>query len=123
MSGAQFTPGPWIADEFCEEGDRSTRVGTYDGTKLYYHRTATIALCQFNDDEPERPDGVPVIGVVAAEANARLVAAAPDLHEAAADALAGWRYIRQFHGDLPGVGWDRVEQALTAALAKVRGKA
>lgn len=33
-----------------------------------------------------------------------------------ADALAGWRYIRQHHGDLYGVAWDRVQIAL-AALA------
>lgn len=54
--------------------------------------------------------------------DAHLIAAAPDLHDAAADALAGWHYIRQVHGDLPGVGWDRVDQALTAALAKASGK-
>jgi hypothetical protein len=39
------------------------------------------------------------------------------LRDAALDALYGWRYIRQNHGDLYGVGWDRVENALTAALA------
>ena len=39
------------------------------------------------------------------------------LRNAALDALAGWRYIRQHHGDLYGVGWDRVEDALTAALS------
>ena len=55
------------------------------------------------------------------EANVRLIAAAPDLAEASADALAGWRYIRQVHGDLPGVGWDRVENALSDALAKAHG--
>lgn len=49
---------------------------------------------------------------------ARLFAASPALCEAATDALAGWRYIRQHHGDLYGVEWDRVETALTAALAK-----
>lgn len=42
--------------------------------------------------------------------------------EAAADALAGWRYIRLVHGDLPGVGWDRVEGALTAALSLAGGE-
>jgi hypothetical protein len=39
-----------------------------------------------------------------------------NLRAAAIDALAGWRYIRQVHGDLPGVGWERVENALAAAL-------
>ena len=44
-----------------------------------------------------------------------------DLVEACRDALGGWRYIRQSHGDLYGVGWDRVEQKLEAALAAVEG--
>lgn len=38
------------------------------------------------------------------------------LREAAKDALSGWRYIREQHGDLYGVGWDRVETALRTAL-------
>lgn len=37
------------------------------------------------------------------------------LESAAKDALSGWRYIRARYGDLSGVGWDRVEQALAAA--------
>ena len=44
------------------------------------------------------------------------------LREAAQDALGGWRYIRRVHGDLDGVGWDRVEQALAAALAGTEGE-
>lgn len=52
------------------------------------------------------------------KSRARLIAAAPDLVEAAKDALSGWRYIRSQHGDLYGVGWDRVEAALSAALSK-----
>lgn len=69
-------------------------------------------------------------GPAANEANARLIAAAPDLLRervalraevarlkiAAADALGGWRYIRNVHGDLGGVGWDRVEAQLAAVL-------
>lgn len=33
------------------------------------------------------------------------------------DALAGWHYIRKHHGDLYGVGWDRVEEKLSSALS------
>lgn len=44
------------------------------------------------------------------------------LRAAAIDALSGWRYIRQVHGDLPGVGWDRVENALSAALSSDKGE-
>lgn len=39
------------------------------------------------------------------------------LREVVADALSGWRYIRANHGDLYGVGWDRVEHGLCDALA------
>lgn len=53
-------------------------------------------------------------------AEAASAARVAELRNAALDALAGWRYIRQHHGDLYGVGWDRVENALTAALAKHR---
>lgn len=38
--------------------------------------------------------------------------------EAMEDALSGWRYIRDQHGDLYGVGWDRVEEALKDLIAK-----
>jgi len=43
-----------------------------------------------------------------------------EMAEALADALSGWRYIRDHHGDLYGVGWDRVEQAAESALARYR---
>ena len=39
-----------------------------------------------------------------------------ELEAAASDALSGWMYIRANHGDLYGVGWERVEDALTKAL-------
>jgi len=57
-----------------------------------------------------------------AEANAALIVRAVNsyaaLVEATRDALSGWRYIREHHGDLYGVGWDRVENVLIAALAQ-----
>jgi len=33
-----------------------------------------------------------------------------------ADTLSEWRYIRKTYGDLYGVGWDRVENALQLAV-------
>jgi hypothetical protein len=39
-------------------------------------------------------------------------------HEALEDMHSGWRYIREQHGDLYGVGWDRAENKARAALAK-----
>lgn len=38
------------------------------------------------------------------------------LKDALRDMLSGWRYIRQTHGDLYGVGWDRAQQKAEAAL-------
>ena len=45
------------------------------------------------------------------------IAQADELHQTLCDALSGWRYIRETHGDLYGVGWDRVESRLDAQIA------
>lgn len=39
-----------------------------------------------------------------------------ELHLTLCDALSGWQYIREQHGDLYGVGWDRVEDRLKAQI-------
>lgn len=39
--------------------------------------------------------------------------------EALGDLLSGWRYIRGYHGDLYGVGWDRAERGGDAAIAAI----
>jgi hypothetical protein len=54
-------------------------------------------------------------------AHKRLRDAAPDLLAALEDMLAGWKYIRSFHGDLYGVGWDRAQTNAEAAIAKATG--
>ena len=36
------------------------------------------------------------------------------------DMLSGWKYIRESHGDLYGVGWDRAESKAVVALAAAR---
>lgn len=41
---------------------------------------------------------------------------------ALADILGGWRYIRQSHGDLYGVGWDRCEKSASIAIAALRAE-
>jgi hypothetical protein len=52
----------------------------------------------------------------------RLMEAAPDLLEALQDMLSGWKYIREQHGDLYGVGWDRAQDKATAAISKALGE-
>ena len=50
---------------------------------------------------------------------ARLERERDEAREALRDMLSGWKYIRQVHGDLSGVGWNRAqgkaEKALEAA--------
>lgn len=38
------------------------------------------------------------------------------------DMLHGWRYIRQTHGDLYGVGWDRAQEKMERALESLTGE-
>lgn len=38
------------------------------------------------------------------------------LEAALLDMLSGWKYIRSFHGDLYGVGWDRAQTKAEEAL-------
>jgi len=46
-----------------------------------------------------------------------------ELLEALRDMLGGWKYIRSFHGDLYGVGWDRAQGKAEAAIAAAGDKA
>jgi hypothetical protein len=45
-----------------------------------------------------------------------------EILDALKDALNGWKYIRESHGDLYGVGWDRVQDKLEAILRKAQEK-
>jgi hypothetical protein len=43
-----------------------------------------------------------------------------EAREALRDMLSGWRYIRQVHGDLYGVGWDRSQTKAEKALEETK---
>ena len=45
---------------------------------------------------------------------------AGELLEALWDMNAGWKYIRDQHGDLYGVGWDRAQNKADAALIRLQ---
>jgi hypothetical protein len=97
MSKQTHTPGPWAAHR-------------HESTDSYTIHVAgrsweTWAVAHVGDCTQD-------------EANARLIAASPDLLEALRDMYAGWQYIRSFHGDLYGVGWDRCDEKASAAIAK-----
>ena len=51
----------------------------------------------------------------------RIRDAAPELLAALEDMLSGWKYIRESHGDLYGVGWDRAQDNAESAIRKARG--
>jgi hypothetical protein len=41
------------------------------------------------------------------------------IRDALTDMLAGWKYIRGFHGDLYGVGWDRAQEKAERAILAI----
>ena len=96
---SKHTPGPWLAQ------------GRYIGVKGHM---SYIGECgDQNGNWTNEPMAV---------ANARLIAAAPDLLEALKDMNSGWKYIRHSYGDLYGVGWDRAQEKADAAIAKAQGE-
>lgn len=98
------TPGPWQFYELgIHDGLGYIRPNPEDGKEIAHH----------GDTDRSRSENL---------ANACLTAAAPDLLTALKDMLAGWRYIREHHGDLYGVGWDRAQGAAEAAIAKAGGE-
>lgn len=46
-------------------------------------------------------------------------AALVTITDAMRDMLNGWKYIRETHGDLYGVGWDRAQEKMESALRLV----
>lgn len=102
------TPGPWVAkvDDLVPE-----RGAVYVEGPLGWEDQSVCETYRFSRDIQED------------EANARLIAAAPDLLAALKDMASGWRYIRRVHGNLSGVGWDRAQSAAEAAIAAAEGDA
>ena len=104
MSG--HTPGPWLAKfGLLGGGDRSVYGRAFDGSFKY--------ICdRVRGGSPEQ-----------AEANARLIAAAPDLLEAAKLTALHFKRMNE-HTDVNFMGDDEHEcwAALNAAIAKAEGR-
>ena len=107
------TPAPWEFYKYEQWGRTSFYIAQKDGAP-YTPGYSDVANCIAQTVSPEK--------VSTQEANARLIAAAPELLGAVKDLLSGWTYIREVHGDLYGVGWDRAQEKAQSAIAKATGE-
>lgn len=105
------TPGPW------------RKCGGYTADYIAVSSNDGYIVYGMADHDSQTELGKPIEApdYPTQQANARLIAAAPDLLNALQDMLGGWQYIRQFHGDLYGVGWDRAETKAMEAIKKATG--
>ncbi len=123
MSAPAWTPGPWVARKGAYAGWEFTggflgRITAENGREIYAGVSCFHALRGATEEE--------------ADANARLIAAAPDLAEAVDAYLAAVDAKRQFEAEHPNdatKAWDDLlyaveaaETALRAALAKAHGQ-
>lgn len=79
------------------------------------------------DDLREKPNGMFCYYREANESHKEILAeysepVNEELLEALQDMLSGWKYIREQHGDLYGVGWDRAQDKAQAAISKALGE-
>jgi hypothetical protein len=112
MSNTQHTPGPWVTDLLPVEGDKTRKCFVFAGP-----------------DDETRKDICDVHnwrGKKQREANARLIAAAPELREAGENAAASLRnLLAQFKTSMTPAdyaGRTKVLDALSAALTKAAGE-
>lgn len=84
-------------------------ISQHPETGMYCQYVAEEALAA--TAEPAQDDLTAQLADVTAERRA--------LAEALRDMLNGWLYIRESHGDLYGVGWDRAQHKAEAALVAI----
>lgn len=102
MSGVKHTPGPWLT-QWEHDGDES--IWSRDGGMHM------IATCHAEDDR-----------VIPAKANARLIAAAPDLLEAGAKLQAARKVQNADPSAANALRVRRASDAFDAAIARARGE-
>lgn len=114
---SKHTPGPWIADSVNTQDDAVTAVWQNDGRSDYYLRTSQVCECFWDSGEDlELGENRPV-NLAEAEANAKLIAAAPDLLQA----LQGLLAECERHGSFDEVGFHHpmVQPHFDAARAAI----
>lgn len=99
---SKHTPGPWVLDDFEVSTER-------DPANLIAH----VYAC----DRPENPDNEWDVGIETA-ANAKLIAAAPDLLEALEQIMV----LVDASGSTPRPSVAKIIVAARAAIAKARGE-
>lgn len=104
MNELKHTPGPWAVVD-----GHYPSMKEISGPSFKINIVMSATDLDFND-------------YLKRSADAQLIAAAPELLGALEDMFNGWRYIRETHGDLYGVGWDRAEGKARAAIAKATGE-
>ena len=109
MEKFKGTPGPWrVSDD-----NYTFQHVAHD----FYHQIS--AGCGYLNEREGM--GFSLSGLMSIH-DASLIAAAPELLEALQDMLGGWKYIREQHGDLYGVGWDRAQEKAEDAIKKALGE-
>lgn len=102
MSEHKHTPGPWVVLSFYKDGSHPFIQSTTD----INHPRYLIASVQGNG-----------MSITEQSANAKLIAAAPELLEALVQIL-GWRELR----DGMEFPTERIEVIARAAIAKAKGE-
>lgn len=103
------TPGPWFIDK--RHGQEVWISSNERDPHLGHEQWEGLAVVNGCDDDKKN-------GTKAMLANARLIAAAPELYEALTIAEARLRHIAETL-DVEKVGWMHELDAIAAALAKV----
>jgi hypothetical protein len=110
---SKHTPGPWTTDDINIDNDELLRIArkSISGKQEW---ESPIAECFFDDAETlaEVANG---IGLVTALANARLIAAAPELLEALEGTL---HFLATYPSDAPYKTWKQAKAAIAKAVGK-----
>ncbi len=112
---SKHTPGPWKAVRPKEGGCLDQKENRLIGTTINNHLYHIAETFQYRNGEFNAPDGVSI-------ANARLIAAAPDLLDVVKPLLeAYWNMAQMLQTDLQFQG-DQLTQRAQAAIANSEGQ-